>query len=95
MSNRYLLALAVLFASMASGSAQQLAPGPALPGNTGGVGPGSTAVAPGPAGGPLIQQQGPGDVPLAIGSPLVSQPHAHRTHHARHTRNATTLHHLR
>jgi len=78
---------AVLIASGASLSAQTMAPGPALPGNTGGVGPGGTYIAPGPAfpTGP-IEQEGPGGIPLAAGPQIITQPHLHRHHRA--TRNA-------
>ena len=72
----YVLATAILIASGAAASAQVLAPGPALPGNTGlggvnpgGFGPGGTSVAPGPAVGNNIQIEGPGGTPLSIGSP--------------------------
>jgi hypothetical protein len=70
----YVLASAVLISSCAAASAQVLAPGPALPSNAGsagvnpgGIGPGITRVAPGSATGPLIEQEGPAGVPLAIG----------------------------
>jgi hypothetical protein len=85
-----LLAIGLLIASGAGLSAQQLAPGPALPGNTGGIGPGGTPIAPGPGGGPLIQQEGPGGVPLAIGSQIENRPPMRRTHHPHHTRR--TIH---
>jgi hypothetical protein len=77
----------VLIASVGSLSAQTMAPGPALPGNTGGVGPGGTYIAPGPAfpTGP-IEQEGPGGVPLAAGPQIITQPHLHRHH--RVSRNA-------
>jgi hypothetical protein len=71
----YVLATAILISSGAAASAQVLAPGPALPGNAslgglnpGGIGSGMTSVAPGPATGGMIQNAGPGGVPLAIGS---------------------------
>jgi len=82
--------VALLGAGSSALSAQQLAPGPALPSNTGGIGPGGTLIAPGRAGGPLIQQEGPGGVPLAIGSQIEDRPsrrrarHAHRWHRANH-----------
>jgi hypothetical protein len=71
----YVLATATLIASGAAASAQIMAPGPALPGNAsvggltpGGIGPGLSSVAPGPATGSMIQNLGPGGVPLSIGS---------------------------
>jgi hypothetical protein len=78
---------ALLIATSTSLSAQTMAPGPALPGNTGGVGPGGTYIAPGPAfpTGP-IEQEGPGGIPLAAGPQIITQPHLHRHHRA--TRNA-------
>jgi hypothetical protein len=79
----YVLATALLVSSGAAGSAQVLAPGPALPGNavTGGIGPGMTPIAPGPATGPLIEQEGPGGIPLAIGSNEPTRPARHRSLH--------------
>jgi hypothetical protein len=69
------LATAILISSGAAASAQVMAPGPALPGNAsvgglnpGGIGPGMSSVAPGPSTGSMIQNVGPGGVPLAIGS---------------------------
>jgi hypothetical protein len=73
----YVLASVMLIASGAAASAQGtvMAPGPALPGNTGlggvspgGVGPGMSSVAPGPSTGGMIENLGPGGIPLAIGS---------------------------
>jgi hypothetical protein len=78
----YVLATAILIASgTASSALGLLAPGPALPGNTytGGFGPGTTPIAPGPATGSLIEQEGFGGVPLAIGSNDPSLPAAHRS----------------
>ena len=89
----YVLATAILIASGAAASAQVLAPGPALPGdaglggvNPGGFGPGGTRIAPGPATGPLIEQEGPGGIPLAIGSNDQTRPARHRSRrqHAQH-----------
>jgi hypothetical protein len=84
------LAIGLLIASAPGLSAQQLAPGPALPGNTGGIGPGGTRVAPGPSGGPLIEQEGPGGVPLATGSDIENRP-MRRTHHTHHSRRANRI----
>jgi hypothetical protein len=71
----YVLATAILVANGVAASAQVMAPGPALPGNAGvggvnpgGIGPGVSSVAPGPATGSMIQNIGPGGVPLSIGS---------------------------
>jgi hypothetical protein len=71
----YVLATAILITSGAAASAQVMAPGPALPGNAGvggvnpgGIGPGASSVAPGPATGSMIQNIGPGGVPLSMGS---------------------------
>jgi hypothetical protein len=77
------LATAVLISSGTAASAQALAPGPALPGNavTGGIGPGTTRIAPGLATGPLIEQEGPGGIPLAIGSNDPTRPARHRSLH--------------
>jgi hypothetical protein len=76
------LALLLLAAgpTFAAGS-PLLAPGPALPGNavTGGIGPGTTQIAPGLATGSLIQQEGSGGVPLAIGSHDSTLPAVHRS----------------
>jgi hypothetical protein len=77
----FVLATAVLISSGAAASAQtSVAPGPALPGNaiTGGVGPGATPIAPGLATGSLIEQEGSGGVPLAIGSHDSTRPAMHR-----------------
>src|ERR1700687_4634596 len=80
------LSTVILIASGASLSAQTMAPGPALPGNTGGVGIGSTTIAPGPAfpTGP-IEQEGPGGIPLAAGPQIATQPRLRR--HPRQSRN--------
>lgn len=78
----YVLAIAALVLSGAAASAQTImAPGPALPGNavTGGIGPGTTQIAPGLATGSLIEQEGSGRVPLAIGSHDSTRPAAHRS----------------
>ena len=78
----YVMATAILIASgTASSALGLLAPGPALPGNAydGGFGPGTTSIAPGPATGSLIEQEGPGGVPLAIGSNDPSLPAVHGT----------------
>jgi hypothetical protein len=77
----YVLATAILISSGAAASAQVLAPGPALPGNavTGGIGPSTTQIAPGLATGSLIQQEGSGGVPLAIGSHDSTRPAMHRS----------------
>jgi hypothetical protein len=91
---RHLLAIGLLIAGGSALWAQQLAPGPALPGNTGGIGPGSTPIAPGPAGGPLIQQEGPGGVPLAIGSQIENRPPMRRPHHIHRSRRAGHIHRL-
>jgi hypothetical protein len=73
----YVLASAMLIASGAAALAQGtvMAPGPALPGNAGlggvspgGIGPGMSSVAPGPSTGRMIENLGPGGVPLAFGS---------------------------
>lgn len=78
------LAAGLLIANTLS-FAQGMAPGPALPGNTGGVGPGGTSMAPGPAiGNGPIEQEGPGGVPMAAGPPVPTQPHLHRHHRAAH-----------
>ena len=91
-SKLYVLAIAMLIASDAAVSAQGLmAPGPALPGNLGGIGPGATTIAPGPATGPLIEQEGPAGIPLAIGTYDPSRPALHRSHHANHTRRAARI----
>jgi hypothetical protein len=75
LATRILAAGIVSAASLFSAvQAQELAPGPALPGNTGGSGPGSTEISPGAAGGSLIRQQGPGDVPLSLQQTMPSQP---------------------
>jgi hypothetical protein len=70
------IAAGILSAASLAGAvqAQQLAPGPAMPGNTGGSGPGSTAVAPGGAQGGMIRQEGPGDVPLSLQHTSPTQP---------------------
>jgi hypothetical protein len=89
-SKLFVLAVAVLIASGAAVSAQGLmAPGPALPGNTGGMGPGMTRIAPGPATGPLIEQEGPGGVPLAIGPQDPTRPSLHRGHHVNRIHRAS------
>jgi hypothetical protein len=91
----FVLAIAALIASGGTASAQGLmAPGPALPGNIGGIGPGMTPIAPGPATGPLIEQEGPGYVPLAIGPQDPTRPSLRRHHHARrtHTRISSARH---
>jgi hypothetical protein len=86
----FVLAIAVLVAGNVTASAQGLmAPGPALPGNTGGIGPGMTRIAPGPATGPLIEQEGPGGVPLAIGPQDPTRPSLHRNRHVSRTRHAS------
>jgi hypothetical protein len=79
----YVLATAIMISTGAAASAQVLAPGPALPGNavTGGIGPGMTPIAPGLATGPLIEQEGPGGIPLAIGSNDPTRPARHRSLH--------------
>ncbi|MBO0755162.1 MAG: hypothetical protein J2P54_04835 [Bradyrhizobiaceae bacterium] len=82
----YVLVSAMLIASGATALAQGvMAPGPALPGNAGlagvnpgGIGPGLTSVAPGRATGPMIENQGPAGVPLAIGSHDSTRPSVHR-----------------
>jgi hypothetical protein len=75
--------------------AQKMAPGPALPGNIGGVGPGGSEIAPGPAtgGDSSIEQEGPGGVPLARGPAITTQPNRHH-HHTFHsvTRSHRYLH---
>jgi hypothetical protein len=83
-----ILAAGILSAASicSAAQAQELAPGPAVPGDTGGSGPGSTLVSPGTAGGPLIRQQGPGDVPLSLQQTMPSQPpleHTATPHRAR------------
>jgi hypothetical protein len=86
-----------LSAQVTSAAAQAMAPGPALPGNTGGVGPGGTYMAPGPGiGDTPMGQEGPGGVPMAVGPQVLTQPHLHRHHHARlATRHLThTARHL-
>jgi len=89
-NKRFVLAIAVLIASDATASAQGLmAPGPALPSNTGGIGPGLTPIAPGPATGPLIEQEGPAGVPLAIGPQDPTRPSLRRSSHARRTHHAS------
>jgi hypothetical protein len=86
------VAIAMLIASGPAVSAQGLmAPGPALPGNTGGIGPGTTRIAPGPATGPLIEQEGPGGVPLAIGTYDPSRPALHRGRHANRAHRAARI----
>jgi hypothetical protein len=86
----FALTIATLIVSDGSVSAQGLmAPGPALPGNTGGMGPGMTRIAPGPATGPLIEQEGPGGVPLAIGPQDPTRPSFHRSRHASRTHRAS------
>jgi hypothetical protein len=88
-----LYAVLVLALSLGAGGtstlAQNMAPGPALPGNVGGIGPGGTEIAPGPAtgGDSMIEQEGPGGVPLARGSSIATQ--AHRHHHTFHHANRT------
>jgi hypothetical protein len=82
------LALALSLAASASAAlAQKMAPGPALPGNIGGVGPGGTEIAPGPAtgGDSLIEQEGPGGGPLARGPAIATQPNRHHHHHTFHS----------
>jgi hypothetical protein len=81
----YVVATLMLISSGAAASAQVLAPGPALPGNavTGGIGPGTTRIAPGLATGPLIEQEGPGGIPLAIGSNEPTRPARHRSRRER------------
>jgi hypothetical protein len=73
----YVLASVMLIASGAAASAQGtgMAPGSALPGNArlggvnpGGVGPGMSLVAPGPSTGRMIENLGPGGIPLSIRS---------------------------
>jgi len=87
------VALVAILLAMGStpNSAQVMAPGPALPGNLGGIGPGGTKVAPGGAANDrLIEQQGPGGVPLARGpaiepslhGPRHVHPHASRAYRA-------------
>jgi len=75
----FVVAAAILISSGAAASAQVLAAGPALPGNavTGGMGPGMTPIAPGPA----IEQEGPGGILLAIGSNEPTRPARHRSVH--------------
>ena len=86
----FVLAISLLIASDSTVSAQGLmAPGPALPGNSGGIGPGMTRIAPGPATGPLIEQEGPGGVPLALGPHDPTRPSLHRSRHASRTRRAS------
>jgi hypothetical protein len=86
----FVLAIGVLIAGNVEIPAQGLmAPGPALPGNTGGIGPGMTPIAPGPATGPLIEQEGPAGVPLAIGPLDRTRPSLHRNRHARRARHAS------
>jgi hypothetical protein len=91
------LAIAMLVASSTSLPAQgRMAPGSALPGNMGGIGLGGTLVAPGPATGSLIEQEGPGGIPLASGPLVESQPSSQRTRRARHpVRGASGGRHLR
>lgn len=87
-----MLAIAMLIASDVTASSQGLmAPGPALPGNTGGIGPGMTPIAPGPATGPLIEQEGPAGVPLAIGPQDPTRPSLRRSHHARRSHRASRM----
>lgn len=97
MGNKFfVLAIAVLIASDATVSAQGvMAPGPALPGNAGGIGPGMTPIAPGPATGPLIEQEGPGGVPLAIGPRDPTRPSLRRSHHAHRARRASRIYSAR
>jgi hypothetical protein len=95
-NKRFVLAIAVLIASDATLSGQGLmAPGPALPGNSGGIGPGMTRIAPGPAAGPLIEQEGPGGVPLAIGPQDPTRPSLRRSSHARRTHHASRIYSAR
>ena len=90
----YVLATAMLIASGAAASAQvpvsapggAMAPGSALPGNAGvggvnpgGIGPGLSLVAPGPSTGRMIENVGPGDIPLSIGTHDPSLRSQHRT----------------
>jgi hypothetical protein len=75
----------LLSLSPQSARAQAMAPGPALPGNSGGIGLGGTNIAPGPAArDSLIQQEGPGGVPLAPGPSIATQPNLHGHHRAGH-----------
>jgi len=77
------LVATILMTVSASLSAQVMAPGPALPNNLGGIGPGGTKVAPGPAVNDyLLEQEGPGGVPLARGPAI--EPSLHRPRHVRH-----------
>jgi hypothetical protein len=86
-----ILAGLVLIAVSTKLMAQATAPGPALPGNLGGIGPGGTRVAPGPAvDNNFIEQEGPGGVPLAIGPAISTQPSLHRPRH--HGSRARPIH---
>ena len=79
------VALVAILLAMGStpNAAQVMAPGPALPGNLGGIGPGGTRVAPGGAANDrLIEQQGPGGVPLARGTAI--EPSLHGPRHVHH-----------
>jgi hypothetical protein len=77
------LIAALLAMGSTPNSAQVMAPGPALPGNLGGIGPGGTRVAPGGAANDsLIEQQGPGGVPLARGAAI--EPSLHGPRHVHH-----------
>ena len=89
------LGLALLIASPKALLAQKLAPGAALPSNTGGTGFGGTMIAPGPARG-QVEQEGPGGIPLAIGSEIPHQPpRVHHTKRGRNTFHRTIAPHLR
>jgi hypothetical protein len=94
-----ILAVAVLLAASTELMAQAMAPGPALPGNLGGIGPGGTRVAPGPAvDDNLIQQEGPGGVPLATGPAISAQPTLRwprRAHHGSRAVRVGPSHHYR
>jgi hypothetical protein len=79
----------------ASVSAQVMAPGPALPNNLGGIGPGGTKVAPGPAvDDNLLEQEGPGGVPLARGTAVDPSLHTprHVRRHASRTQHTAARH---
>jgi hypothetical protein len=87
-----ILASLVLVIASTDLMAQAMAPGPALPGNLGGIGPGGTRVAPGPAvDDSLIQQEGPGGVPLATGPAISAQPTLHRPRRAHHPSRAVRI----
>jgi hypothetical protein len=86
------VALSAWMAGNVAAPTQKLAPGRALPADTGGVGPGNIVIAPGRAGGPIMQE-GPGGVPLSLGSSTETSVPLRHLRHRNHTRHVPPGHH--